>query len=201
MRQLNLLNTNSRFLYEAYSDFTEKLLEHSPHPSLDTVIPVNSGSEALDLAIRLAQVATGRRDVVTVREGYHGWTMASDAVTTSAFDNPKALESRPDWVHVVENPNTYRGPHRGADAGEKYAADVKATFAKMAEAGHAPAAFLCEPVHGNGGGVYPPEGYLESVYDAVHAAGGLTIADEVQVGYARLGDGFWASEILGVVPD
>src|SRR5699024_1108097 len=98
-RQLHLLNTNSRFLYRAYADFTERLLAHVSDPTLDVVIPVNSGSEALDLAIRMARVATGREGIVAAREGYHGWTMASDAVSTSAFDNPHALDSRPDWVH------------------------------------------------------------------------------------------------------
>jgi 4-aminobutyrate aminotransferase-like enzyme len=200
-RQLNLLNTNSRFLYEAYADFTEKLLAHSPDPSLDTVIPVNSGSEALDLAIRLAQVATGRRHVLAVREGYHGWTMAADAVSTSAFDNPYALESRPDWVLLADAPNPYRGVHRGADAAEGYLAGLREAIAEFDRAGTPPAAFLCEPVHGNAGGVLPPEGYLEGAYEAIRAAGGLAIADEVQVGYGRLGSAFWGSEMLGAVPD
>lgn len=200
-RQFDLLNTNSRFLYESYADFTEKLLEHSPDPTLDTVIPVNSGSEALDLAIKLAQVATGRSDVLVAREGYHGWTMAADAVTTSAFDNPQALGSRPDWVHITDAPNAYRGRYRGEDAGERYLDDAARIMNEMADNGRPPAAFLSEPVLGNAGGVIPPRGYLEGVYKAVRAQGGLAIADEVQVGYGRLGHSFWASEMLGVVPD
>ncbi|WP_350347737.1 aminotransferase [Agromyces sp. G08B096] len=200
-RQLHLLNTNSRFLYEAYADFAEKLLEHSPDASLDTVIPVNSGSEAIDLALRLAQVATGRRDVIAVREGYHGWTMAADAVSTSAFDNPEALGSRPDWVHLVDAPNAYRGPHRGPDAGRAYAAQVADLSRRLADEGRPPAAFICEPVLGNAGGVIPPDGYLEAAYAAVRAHGGLAIADEVQVGYGRLGRAFFGSEMLGAVPD
>lgn len=200
-RQLNLLNTNNRFLYSAYAEFTEKLLAHSPHPSLDTVIPVNSGSEALDLAIRLAQVATGRKTIVAAREGYHGWTMASDAVSTSAFDNPNALGSRPEWVEIVDAPNAYRGTHQGPDAGARYAEDAAAHFTKLVEEGRPPAAFLSEPVLGNAGGVIPPEGYLEAVYDSVRSVGGVVIADEVQVGYGRLGKTFWANEMLGAVPD
>lgn len=200
-RQLNLLNTNSRFLYDAYADFTERLLATSPDPALDTVIPVNSGSEAMDLAIRLAQVATGRRDVIAVREGYHGWTMAADSVSTSAFDNPSALASRPAWVHLVDAPNAYRGPFRGDDAGERYAAQVAGVAADLHAAGRAPAAFVCEPVLGNAGGVIPPDGYLAAAYAAVRAHGGLAIADEVQVGYGRLGAAFWGSTLQGVVPD
>lgn len=200
-RQLHLLNTNSRFLYEAYAEFAEKLLEHSPDPSLDTVIPVNSGSEAIDLALRLAQVATGRRDVITAREGYHGWTMASDAVSTSAFDNPDALASRPEWVHLVDAPNNYRGPHRGADAGTQYARQVADVAKALSDEGRPPAAFICEPVLGNAGGVMPPEGYLAEAYESIRAQGGLAIADEVQVGYGRLGKAFWGSTMQGAVPD
>ncbi|MCV7361477.1 aminotransferase [Mycolicibacterium neworleansense] len=200
-RQLNLLNTNSRFLYQAYADFTEKLLAYSPDPSLDTVIPVNSGSEAIDLAIRLARVATGRRDVIATREGYHGWTMAADAVSTSAFDNPNALSSRPDWVHLVDAPNAYRGPFRGPDAGARYAAQVFDVTAALASENRAPAAFICEPVLGNAGGVIPPQGYLAEAYAVVRRHGGLAIADEVQVGYGRLGAAFWGSQMQGVVPD
>ncbi|QRY47437.1 aminotransferase [Mycolicibacterium boenickei] len=200
-RQLNLLNTNSRFLYRAYADFTEKLLAYSPDPSLDTVIPVNSGSEAIDLAIRLARVATGRRDVIATREGYHGWTMAADAVSTSAFDNPNALSSRPEWVHLVDAPNTYRGTFRGPDAGPRYAAQVSDLTAALVSEHRAPAAFICEPVLGNAGGVIPPQGYLAEAYAAVRRHGGLAIADEVQVGYGRLGTAFWGSQTQGVVPD
>src|SRR5699024_4253307 len=130
----------------------------------DTVIPVNSGSEALDLAIRLAQVATGRKTVVAVREGYHGWTMASDAVSTSAFDNPHALQSRPDWVEIVDAPNSYRGAYREGDAGERYARDAAEHIDALVAQGRAPAAFLCEPVLGNAGGVIPPANYLDEVY-------------------------------------
>lgn len=80
---------------------------------LDTVFLMNSGSEADDLALRIAWAWTGRRDVVAVREAYHGWTDATDAVSTSVADDPDALASRPDWVHTVPAPNSYRGEHRG----------------------------------------------------------------------------------------
>ena len=114
-RQLRKLNTNSRFNYEAVVEFSERLAATLPDP-LDTVFLVNSGSEASDLALRLAMAATGRRDVVAVREAYHGWTYATDAVSTSVADNPNALATRPDWVHTVESPNSFRGKFRGADA-------------------------------------------------------------------------------------
>ncbi|MFF2275794.1 aminotransferase class III-fold pyridoxal phosphate-dependent enzyme [Agromyces sp. NPDC058126] len=198
-RQLRRLNTNSRFNYEAVVEFSERLTGLVPEP-LDTVFLVNSGSEAADLAIRVALAATGRRDVVSVLEAYHGWTYASDAVSTSTADNPNALETRPDWVHAVEAPNSFRGRYRGADA-TRYAPEAAARIRELAESGRPPAAFIAETFYGNAGGIPLPDGYLAEVYAAVRAAGGLAIADEVQAGYGRLGDWFWGFEQQGVVPD
>ncbi|MBF5081276.1 aminotransferase [Quadrisphaera sp. INWT6] len=201
-RQLARLNTNSRFHYAGVVELSERIAALLPDP-LDTVFLVNSGSEATDLAIRLAHVATGRTDTVAVREAYHGWTWASDAVSTSVADNPAALETRPAWVHTVEAPNTYRGPHRAArgdDVGQ-YARDAVAAVEELAARGRPPAAFIAEAFYGNAGGLPLPPGYLREVYAAVRRHGGLTIADEVQVGYGRLGSTLWGFEQQGVVPD
>jgi 4-aminobutyrate aminotransferase-like enzyme/Ser/Thr protein kinase RdoA (MazF antagonist) len=198
-RQLRRLNTNSRFNYEAVVEFSERLAAMLPEP-LDTVFLVNSGSEASDLALRLAMAATGRRDVVAVREAYHGWTYATDAVSTSLADNPNALASRPDWVHTVESPNSFRGKYRGVDAG-RYAVDAVSQIQELIADGRAPAGFIAEPVYGNAGGMALPDRYLEQVYAAVRAGGGLAIADEVQVAYGRLGNWFWGFQQQNVVPD
>jgi len=198
-RQLRRLNTNSRFNYEAVVEFSERLAATLPEP-LDTVFLVNSGSEASDLAIRLATAVTGRRDVLAVREAYHGWTYATDAVSTSTADNPNALTTRPDWVHTVESPNSFRGAYRGADVG-RYAVDAVAKVEELTAAGHPLAGFICEAVYGNAGGMALPDGYLQQVYAAVRAAGGLAIADEVQVGYGRLGQWFWGFHQQQVIPD
>ncbi|WP_449283513.1 aminotransferase [Leucobacter sp.] len=213
-RQIRILNTNSRFLYRELAEYSERLLALLPpaareggpdRDALDTVLLVNSGSEAVDLALRLAQAATTRRTVVALREAYHGWTMASDAVTTSAYDNPHALENRPDWVHVADVPNRFRGTYRGAaddvSVGSAYAHDLAADLAFLAEQGRPVAGFICESVLGNAGGVLLPEGYLAEVYERVREAGGLCIADEVQVGFGRMGSSFWGFEQSGVVPD
>jgi 4-aminobutyrate aminotransferase-like enzyme/murein DD-endopeptidase MepM/ murein hydrolase activator NlpD len=199
-RQLRLLNTNSRFLYEPMVAFAEALAARFPAP-LDTVFLVNTGSEANELAIRLARTATGNEDVISIRGAYHGWTVATDAITTSLLDNPRALETRPAWVHPVEAPNAFRGRFRGPDAGTRYAEDVRAAIGRMRDAGRAPAGFIAEALFGNAGGVVLPDGYLREVYAAVRAAGGLAIADEVQVGYGRTGAYQWAYEQQGVVPD
>ncbi|PRY18525.1 aminotransferase [Kineococcus rhizosphaerae] len=197
-RQLRLLNTNSRFHYAAVAEFAEKIAATLPD-ELDTVFLVNSGSEAVDLALRIAMAATGRRHVVAMREAYHGWTFASDAVSTSIADNPNALATRPDWVHTVDAANSYRGRHRGEDA-HRYAPEAVATIRDLASRVDL-AGFVAETYFGNAGGVALPPGYLREVYAAVREAGGLAVADEVQVGYGRLGHWFWGFQQQGVVPD
>ncbi|WP_285116008.1 aminotransferase [Leifsonia sp. fls2-241-R2A-40a] len=194
------LNTNSRFHYDELSRFTERLAEIAPD-GLDTVFLVNSGSEAVDLALRLAQIHTGRRTILAVTEAYHGWTMASDAVSSSLGDNPRALETRPDWVKLVAAPNSLRGIHRGPDSAAAYLRDLDADLAELDAAGTEVAGYIAEPVFGNAGGLMLPEGYLAGVYERIRARGGVCIADEVQVGYGRLGHYFWGSEQQGVVPD
>ncbi|WP_255305114.1 aminotransferase [Microbacterium sp. 3J1] len=201
-RQLRTLATNSRFLFRDLAEYSERLVALMPAGSgLDTVLLVNSGSEAVDLALRLAQAATGRRTVVALREAYHGWTMASDAVTTSAYDNPHALDSRPDWVHVADVPNSFRGTYRGDDSAPRYLKDLEADLDRLSAEGRDAAALLCESVLGNAGGVLLPDGYLAGAYELVRARGGLCIADEVQVGFGRMGSTFWGFEQSGVVPD
>jgi 4-aminobutyrate aminotransferase-like enzyme/Ser/Thr protein kinase RdoA (MazF antagonist) len=199
--QMQLLNTNSRFLYRALADINERLIELAPDPELNTVLLVNSGTEAIDLAIRLAQIHTGRDAIIALRESYHGWSMAADAVSTSIFDNPAAAGSRPDWVTIAESPNTYRGKYRGTDAADQYVDGFAEQVERLTRIGKLHAGFICEPLLGNAGGIVLPDGYLNGVYSVVHRHGGLTIADEVQVGYGRLGGHFWGFQQQGVAPD
>lgn len=199
-RQWSLVNTNSRFHYAAIAEFSERLLELAPE-GFDRVFLVNSGTEANDLAIRLAWAYSGGRDLLSVLEAYHGWSVATDAISTSIADNPQALETRPDWVHPVEAPNTFRGRFRGPDSAADYLRDVDAKLADLDARGRQLAGFICEPVYGNAGGISLPAGYLRDAYAKVRARGGVCIADEVQVGYGRLGEYFWGFEEQGVVPD
>ncbi|WP_206362364.1 aminotransferase [Sinorhizobium americanum] len=199
-RQWSLLNTNSRFHYAAVAEFSERLAALAPE-GLDTVFLVNSGSEANDLAIRLAWAYSGARNLLSLLEAYHGWTVASDAVSTSIADNPQALTTRPEWVHPVVSPNTYRGSYRGESSTDAYVAAVTAKLQDLDKRSESLAGFICETVYGNAGGIPLPPGYLEAVYQMVRARGGVCIADEVQVGYGRLGHYFWGFEEQGVVPD
>ncbi|KQX74075.1 aminotransferase [Aeromicrobium sp. Root472D3] len=198
--QWRRLNTNSRFHYAAVAELSERLLATVPD-DLDTVLLVNSGSEAVDLALRLTAAFTGRDDVLCVTESYHGWTVASDAVSTSTSDNPRAGETRPAHVHAVELPNAYRGTHRGAGAGEAYARDAVAEIERLAATGTPVGTWIAEPRNGNAGAIGLAPGYLPRVYDAIRAGGGVCVSDEVQVGYGRQGEWFWGYEEHGVVPD
>jgi 4-aminobutyrate aminotransferase-like enzyme/Ser/Thr protein kinase RdoA (MazF antagonist) len=202
-QQLLTLNTNNRFLYSSLATYVERLAALAPDPSLSAVLLVNSGSEAVDLALRLSHAHTRRRDVVCLREAYHGWTAASDAVSTSDWDNPGAQASRPAWVHVAGAVNTYRGKHRGMtpECGKAYAADLDELLCTLESEGTPAGAFIAESVFGNGGGVMYPPGYLPAAYAAVRARGGLCIADEVQVGLGRLGHATWGVQTQGAVPD
>jgi 4-aminobutyrate aminotransferase-like enzyme/Ser/Thr protein kinase RdoA (MazF antagonist) len=196
-RQLRLLNTNSRFLYRSMADYAERLTDLLPE-GLDRVFLVNSGSEACDLALQLARVFTGRRDVIALAGAYHGWTGAVYELCTAPGDNPRWRETKPGYVHVAEQPDPYRGRH-GEDA-DAYARSV-ARACEDARANGGVAAFISEPMLGNQGAVQPPAGYLQQAYAAVRAAGGVCIADEIQVGLARTGATFWAFEHEGAVPD
>jgi 4-aminobutyrate aminotransferase-like enzyme len=196
-RGFRLLNTNSRFLYEELTRYAERLAGLLP-PELDSVFLVNSGSEAVDLALRLARAATGRRDVVALQGAYHGWTVATDELCTSPLDNPGWRETLPAHVHVAEQPDPYRG--RFGNDGARYVEGLQAALDAASARGGA-SAFVCEPLLGNQGGIPPARGYLSGAYAAVRAAGAVCIADEVQVGYGRTGDSFWAFESEGVVPD
>lgn len=196
-RQLRLLNTNSRFLYRSMTSFGERLLELVPG-QFEQVYFVNSGSEAVDLALRLARAHTGRRDALAIEGAYHGWTTGPFELCTNPADRPDWRGELSPHVHVVEQPNPYRGRF-GAEA-MPYVDSVREAC-EAAAANGGPAAFVIEPLLGNQGGVEPPPGYLAAAFETVRLAGGVCIADEVQVGLGRTGSRLWAFESEGVTPD
>jgi 4-aminobutyrate aminotransferase-like enzyme len=161
---------------------------------------VNSGSEANDLALRLARAHTGRRDLLVIDHAYHGNLTSLIDISPYKFNGPGGT-GRPDHVRVCALPDIYRGPHRGDDAGEQYAADVARQIEELGSSGRAPAAFIAESAVSCGGQMILPSGYLTAAHQHVRAAGGLCIADEVQVGLGRVGSHWWGFETQGVVPD
>ena len=195
-RQAGTLNTHTRYLHDNILECAERLTGKLP-PELDTAMFCCTGSEANELALRIARSATGRKGVVVANYAYHGNTQAIYEITTS--DIP--AEDVPGYVVTVPAPDTYRGRYRGDDAAAKYAAHVHEAIALLRSRGFEPAAFVIDTIISSCGIVEPPPGYLAKVAAIVREAGALFIADEVQPGFGRTGRNFWGFEADGLVPD
>ena len=195
-----VLNTNTRYLYPEITDYAERLLATFPEP-LSVAFFVNSGSEANDLALRLAWAHTGRKNIAVLDHAYHGNLTALIDLSPYKHDGPGGLGTPP-WVHKLSMPDGLRGKFRrdDPDHGQKYAELINQAITDADNDGGI-AAFLCESILGCGGQVVLPDGYLHSVYEAVRSNGGICIADEVQTGFGRVGSHFWAFELQHVVPD
>lgn len=238
--QMALLNTNTRYLHDLLVEYAERLVATLPQP-LSVVYFVCSGSEANELALRMARTHTGRRNVLVVEGAYHGNTSSMVELSPYKFAGPGG-EGPPDWVRTTLMPDPYRGLYRAGPTpetqghstgmtrsrrdtrdhgsrergatprgepeylprdllGERYAGDVSRLVSGMEADGVPVAAFFCEPLLGCGGQIVPPKGYLPAAFEHVRRAGGLCVADEVQVGFGRVGSHFWAFEAQGAVPD
>jgi len=198
-KQMARLNTNTRYIYPGLTEYAERLCSTFPE-GLDTCFLVNSGTEANELALRLAWTHTGHRDLLVVDGAYHGHTSTLIDISPYKFMGKGGAGKAKPWVHVVPLADGYRGKYKGCDtaAGEAYGSEV----ARVIDESESPiAAFMSESLLSCGGQVIPPAGYMESVFRHVHGAGGLCILDEVQVGFGRVGTHFWAFEKLRVVPD
>jgi 4-aminobutyrate aminotransferase-like enzyme len=193
--QMAVLNTNTRYLHELLAEYIERLAATLP-ALLSVVYLTNSGSEANELALRLARAHTDREEFIVVEAAYHGNTSALIDISPYKFDGPGG-RGRPAHVHKVPMPDIYRGPYRGPDAGKQYAAGVT----RAAQDSRGLAAFFCESALSCAGQIILPPGYLREAYAAVRAAGGVCVADEVQTGLGRAGSHFWMFETQGVVPD
>jgi len=197
--QIARVNTNTRYLHPLQVAYADRLTSLMPK-GLDTCFLVNSGSEANELALRLARAATGGKDIITPRDGYHGNTNTAIDISAYKFAKPGGVGQR-DWVHLVDVPCTYRGAHRGAEAGANYAAQIGPALGAIAARGGKLAGFIAETFPSVGGQIIPPTGYLPDVYARIRTAGGICIADEVQTGLGRLGRYMFGFEHQGVVPD
>ena len=199
--QLALLNTNTRYLHDNVNRYSERLTRLLPEP-LCVCFFVNSGSEANELALRLARAHTQREDVIVLEHAYHGHTNTLIDISPYKFDGPGGGGKKP-WVHVAPLADDYRGAYRrdDKDAGAKYARHVGEILARSKSQGRGIAAYIAETLPSVGGQIVFPPGYLAEVYAQVRAAGVVCIADEVQVGFGRLGTHFWGFESQGVIPD
>ena len=194
--QQRLLATHSRYLHEAIVELAERLQATLP-PALDAVIVVNSGSEANDLAWRIARAATGHGGAVVTEYAYHGLTEATHALSPEEW----AAGERPAHVATVPAPDGYRGAYRRDQAGwaERYAGHLDEAVADLGERGLA--AMFVDPAFTADGVLAPPPGYLREVARRAGALGGLLIADEVQAGHGRCGGHLWSFQPSGIEPD
>ena len=188
-RQMAQLSTNTRYVFDGLTDYLSRLALTLPDP-LNVGFLVNSGSEANELAVRLARAHTGFHGMVVVDGAYHGNTDMLVDLSPYKFLGPGGKGEPEPWVHVVPVPDTYRGAERD------YAAEMAEIVVNAAPI----AGFLVEPMLSCAGQIPLPEGYLAAVSEHVHKEGGLVIADEVQVGFGRVGT-MWAFEEHGAVPD
>ncbi|MGF6851090.1 4-aminobutyrate aminotransferase-like enzyme/Ser/Thr protein kinase RdoA (MazF antagonist) [Chitinophaga sp. W3I9] len=197
-KQIATLNTNTRYLNNHLVEFAKAI--HRTLPSkLSVCYFTNSGSEANDLAIRMSRHFTRRNDVVVLDHAYHGTSTVAMEMSPYKFDGKGGSGQMP-YIHKAISPDLYRGAYRYNDpeAGVKYAQDVQTI---LTENPGKVAAFICETLLGVGGQIPLPDHYLEAVYRHVREAGGVCIADEVQVGFGRVGEKFWGFELQQVEPD
>jgi len=196
-------HTCTLYLNDQTTMYTKELADRLPD-HLSSVFVVNSGSEANDLAALLARLYTGNSTMMSVRNGYHG--MSGTSMGLTQHGSWKYNVPAPANMITTAAPNMYRGQFRLSDGltpeecTDRYVADVAEVLAhSVSSAGMA--GFVCEPIHGVGGTVDLPPGYLDRVYKLIRGAGGVCIADEVQTGFARTGSHYWGFERAGVLPD
>ncbi len=194
--QARVLNTHTRYLHENVLALAEHLTASMPD-GLDVAMFSCTGSEANELALRIARACSGGTGIIVVDNAYHGNTTLLAQVSRSYAPD----DDRPVHVEVVPPPDAYRGEHRGEDAGERYAEYVGDAIESLKRRGVQPAAFLIDTIVSSNGVLDVPQGYLERAAERIRAAGGLFIADEVQPGFGRTGRSFWGFEQHDVVPD
>uniref|UniRef100_A0A8I3RVF8 5-phosphohydroxy-L-lysine phospho-lyase n=1 Tax=Canis lupus familiaris TaxID=9615 RepID=A0A8I3RVF8_CANLF len=199
--QNQVLNTNSRYLHDNIVDYAQRLSETLPE-KLSVFYFLNSGSEANDLALRLARQYTGHWDVVVLDHAYHGHLSSLIDISPYKF---RDLDGQKEWVHVAPLPDTYRGLYQEdhPDPAGAYANEVKRVVSSVQEKGRKIAAFFVESLPSVAGQIIPPAGFFQEVAEHIHGAGGVFVADEIQVGFGRVGKHFWAFQLQGedFVPD
>jgi 4-aminobutyrate aminotransferase-like enzyme len=197
-QQAGLINTHTRYLHHLVIELGERLASILPG-ELSSCYFVCTGTEANDLAVQIARVVTGNQGVLVTERSYHGNSELVGKLSTDSYPESE----RPDWLAVVEPPNTYRGPFRAPEPelGAKYAGLVDDSIDALEQRLHSIAAALIDTSWDSNGVLVAPDGYVARTAEIVRRRGGLVIADEVQAGYCRLGRNFWGHTNYGLVPD
>ncbi len=197
--QMRVLSTNTRYLHPTIVEYARRLTERLPEP-LSVCFFVNSGSEANDLALRLARAHTGKESLVVVDAAYHGHLTSLIEISPYKFDGPGGAGPGR-GVFVAPLPDIYRGRFRDADAADRYASTVRECLLGAEDSAGGAAAFLSESLLSCGGQIELPPGYLRKVYGYAREQGCVCISDEVQVGFGRVGTHFWGFQTQDVTPD
>lgn len=197
-RQASTLNTHTRYLHEGILDYVERLTA-TFDASLDTAIMTCTGSEANDIALRMAQAVTGRTGVIATDHTYHGNTTAVSQLSTRM----PPVGGFGGHVRHVRAPDSYRplGGTPGEAFAETFAAEVERAIASLQDSPHGFSALIICPFFANEGFPELPPGFLDKAIAAVRKAGGIVISDEVQSGFGRTGGHMWGHQRAGFVPD
>ena len=197
--QYGILNTNTRYLDETVISYAKDLTNYLPN-GLTTCFFTNSGSESNDLALRLARTATDSKETIVLDGAYHGHV--SSLIDISPYKhNSRGGSGPPSYVHTVPMPDSYRGKYRGEEALTGYIDELKNILYSIKKNGKNISAFVVESIMGCGGQLILPDGFLERAFELVRDEGGVCIADEVQIGFGRVGSKFWGFETANVQPD
>ena len=188
--QMSKLSTNTRYVFDGLTEYVSRISATLPD-ELCVGFLLNSGSEANELAVRLARAHTGNHDMVVIEGGYHGNTSMLVQLSPYKFMGPGGKGKPESWVHVVPVPDVFR--RKEFDYGEEINQVIN-NAGKIA-------GFLVEPLLSCAGQIPLPEGFLDAARKYTHKAGGLLIVDEVQVGFGRVGTHMWGFENQGVTPD
>ena len=197
--QYKKLNTNTRYLNEAIVNYARNLTQTLPD-GLDVCFFTNSGSEANDLAMRIARNYEQSKETIVLDGAYHGNLSSLIEISPYKHNGPGG-SGTPDHVHVIPMPDPFRGQYRGERCAEQYAKEVQKSIDRIQGKNRNSFAFISEALMGCGGQLILPEGFLQKAFELVKKSGGLCIADEVQIGFGRMGSHFWGFESESVVPD
>jgi 4-aminobutyrate aminotransferase-like enzyme len=197
-RQAATLNTHTRYLHEHIVSYAERLAATLPG-DLSVCMFVCTGTEANDLAVRIARTVTGHEGVIVTEDAYHGNSTTVYRLSTEEYP----ADERPEWLEAVAAPCVYRGRFRdpGPESALQFAGLLEGAAGRLSARGQGTAMFLTDNIFSSNGVLTPDPAYLREAYRLVRAAGGLAVADEVQSGLCRLVDHYWGFQDSGVVPD
>ena len=197
--QSKKLNVNTRYLDETIVKYAKELVQKLP-VDLEVCYFTNSGSESNDLALRIARMLSKSKETIVLDGAYHGHTSALIEVSPYKF-NGLGGSGCPDFVHVVSRPDPYRGKYTGQNCFKEYLVELDNVLNKIKIKNKGVASFIVEPIMGCGGQIIFPSGFLSKAFKLVRENGGICIADEVQIGFGRMGSNYWGFETENVIPD